>query len=179
MTKVGGLNGRNKGRKKKTYSPNHSKKVGFDRIAENTKTKFEKLKGSKNISSFSLIGVPSRQGIPIYSGGMVGDPAVLLEGLFTLAKNNEPVRILVDLVSRALKENDIADKTVIIDLYETKVITEPLYKLLISFKVNNLVELARFTKDSLLEYKGVGIMTVQKLEDLLGVYNLEFSENPK
>lgn len=76
--------------------------IGFDRVAKDMRTKIEKLARQKGISTFSVMGIPQKNDVPKYSGGMVRSPEILVEGLYNMAKQRPEIKMLLEVVVKAL-----------------------------------------------------------------------------
>lgn len=151
--------------------------VGFDRIADDMKHKVTKLARQKGISSFNIMGIPTRGGVPKYSGGMVGDPSVLVEGLYNMALQRPEIKALLEITVKALTETELLRVTSVSELLEKGVITSKIFNVLDDNQIYDLKKLAEKSKDEVAEFQNVGEKTLIDLQKLLTDRGMDFRKN--
>lgn len=151
--------------------------VGFDRIADDMKQKVAKLARQKRISSFTLLGTPIRGGVPKFSGGMVGDPSVLVEGLYNMALQRPEIKALLEITVKALTETELLRITSVSELLEKGVITSKTFNVLDDNQIYDLKKLAEKTKDEVAEFRSIGDKTLTELQKLLTDRGMDFKKN--
>ena len=150
--------------------------VGFDAVAQNMKKKVINLAKRKGISSFTLIADGKKSGEPIYSGGMVGDAATLVNGLYHMAKQREDVRALIEIVAKALKSNDLQEFSSLVELEKEGVLSQGCYNALIGEGFKDLKELKEQTKEQVLRIRNIGQKAFAEIESLMRERNWEFKK---
>lgn len=171
-----------KGKKVAIATANEEKKpvnlLGFDKIAGDMKSKVEKLGRQKGISSFTIMGVPTK-GVPKYSGGMVGDAVILVEGLFNMATQRPEIKALLEITVKALKHADFLKITDLDELHKEGFVSEALYISMHNNDVFDLKEIAEnHTKEVVTSlFDEVSEELVQELEKLLHERGLDFKKN--
>lgn len=151
--------------------------VGFDRIADDMKQKVAKLARKKGISSFTLLGTPIRGSVPKFSGGMVGDPSVLVEGLYNMALQRPEIKAVLKITVKALKETELLRITAVSELLEKGVITSKTFNVLDDNQIYDLKKLAEKTKDEVAEFRSIGDKTLTELQKLLTDRGMDFRKN--
>jgi hypothetical protein len=153
--------------------------VGFDRIAVDMKKKVEKLARQKGISSFNIMGIPTREGVPKYSGGMVGNPEVLVEGLYNMANQRPEIKALLEITVNALREAEVLRKTKLSELLDAGKIKAGLFNILNNAEIYDLTQLTTVTVDEVMDYKNLGEQSLKDLTKLLHERGLDFGKAKK
>ena len=149
-------------KKKATYL------TGFDKVALNMKNKAIVLARRKGISSFTLIAEKQQEGKePIYSGGMVGDAATLVQGLYFMAQQREDVRAMLEIVTDALKANDLQGLSLLDDLEKEGKLSAMCVNALKDEKITDLKQLKRKTKEEVRAIKNIGEKAFKGIESLM------------
>lgn len=151
--------------------------VGFNRIAGDMKKKVEKLARQKGISSFNIMGIPTRDGVPKYSGGMVGSPEILVEGLYNMALQRPEIKALLEITVNALKETAILRVTKLSELLEAGKIKIGLFNILNNAEIYDLKQVAEKTIDEVAEYRNLGEQSLKDLTKLLEERQMTFKKN--
>ena len=150
--------------------------VGFDRVAGDMRKKIEKLARQKGISTFSVMGLPSRIGSPVYSGGMVGSPEILVEGLYNMARQRPEIKQLIKIVANALIESDLLEVTSVSKLHGEGKVSARLFNTLNNESITDLKQLTEYTYGEVLRFRNMGEKSGKDLIRLLDERNMEFKD---
>lgn len=135
--------------------------IGFDRVAKDMRKKIEKLARQKGISTFNLIGIPTKGGIPKFSGGIVGDVQVIGEGLYNMANQRNDIKELLYIIVRGLKETSISK------LHGAGKISARLFNTLNNELIHDLRDLTKYTQGEVLKIRNMGEKSSKDLIKLL------------
>lgn len=125
-------------KKESKNSEQKTELLGFDRVADDLKKRLKKLGRQKQISSISVIcatptfmeGKNITHGKTKFSGGMVGDPAQVLEGLYNMALQRPEVKVLLKLCVKAIEDTEALAVTDLTKLYDSNRVSGRLYNYL-------------------------------------------------
>lgn len=148
--------------------------VGFDKVASDMKKKVKRLAEKKAISSFTMLGIARGNGVPKYSGGMVGDAQILVEGLYYMAKQREDVRAVIEIVANALKSNALQELTVVKDLHEKGVLSAMCANALEGAGIEDLTELKAKTRKEVGQIKNISKKALAELDKLMEERNWDY-----
>lgn len=141
--------------------------IGFDRVAKDMRKKIEKLARQKGISTFNLIGIPTKGGIPKFSGGIVGDVQVIGEGLYNMANQRNDIKELLYIIVRGLKDAELLKETSISKLHGAGKISARLFNTLNNELIHDLRDLTKYTQGEVLKIRNMGEKSSKDLIKLL------------
>lgn len=150
--------------------------IGFDRVAKDMRKKIEKLARQKGISTFSLIGIPTKGGIPKYSGGIVGDVQIIGEGLYNMANQRNDIKELLYIIVRGLKDAELLKETSISKLHGAGKISARLFNTLNNELIHDLRDLTKYTQGEVLKIRNMGEKSSKDLIKLLSERGLSLKK---
>jgi len=164
-------------------APNMSRKVRrkFDEASNSIKRKLVQMKEDFGVSSFSYLGVSSGE----FAGGFMGDPAVVIEALYTAGTRNRSVAELIKMAAKGIEvyeekrdqhkaEIDFIERTDnIAAAFDEGILERGLFEILSKEGINTLSQASAMTRAQLKQIKGVGVKRLDDLEVLLRKRNLK------
>lgn len=149
--------------------------IGFNRVADELRKKLAKFGSNKGISSFSVIGKKGKfDKVPVFSGGMVGNPEILVEGLFNMAIQRPEIKALLTITVNALNETEILREIGLAKLHSYGKIKPVAFNVLNDMDIFTLKDLCEYTEAELLKKQGIGGGTIKDLKKLLTERGLAF-----
>lgn len=152
---------------KKVEGDNKKQPIGFDKIAVDMKNRVTKLATKKGISSFTMLGVGVKNGEPKYSGGMVGDARLIVEGLYYMAKQRKDVRQVIEIVANALKSNELQEYSKIEDLVKGGKMSVMAANALADKDITDLKQLKKKTRKEIANIKNIGNKSMAEIDELM------------
>lgn len=164
--------------KEKKKAQRQPQKLGFKQVAANLKSKVANLWKRKGITTLLVVGEYKEWKLD-HEGGMVGQPAIVVQALYEMALKQPEIYSIITTVSDALKATELRKVTKLEELEENGELSGATVRALAEV-MTDIQRLTKLKRAEVENIKGIGAKAIQEIEEMLQRRNWYFAgEQPE